>query len=1673
MTSYEKVQQYTDRLLQRIGQLPEERQAVAQPIVKLLELTYYSVEDEAYQQLVSLLSDRAQGHEDFSAYFKPLLEACALLENEPLRDCFRYITEQAVRLPYSTSYGRKPYRTTAVEPHIQRVVRKLVELFRMELHQFSLPDYLQHKGTANDYQYEIRNVLPDCIAHALDSGDEQTMQALREIIYGDNQTALLSNEMIKGMLMSNQKSAYQMIGELLVAARLQEGLRQSIVERMDEGTLEAFIYMLQVIIDHNLIRFSAVVRGLAVWTGLGIEAAQQRVTSQLIVQAHQALTNPQSRASWLQEGNANKLFLALWAIAVEEERHAAEPIARLMNDGEIYQQVVAQYVLANSENSSLRLHSARRHLDVADAELIHWIVRNYDASYSWNWQFIDGKHEKQLQLIPLPELADKAERRRDFDLFHNMLLQLPAGGAGGPSRVLDFVHYQIGHDDIVRKMLYLAAYDMDTTWIAEVIGLKHLLSSELRGELLSQFVQQPDNPAQRQFILDSLSDKSIPVREQALVKASALALTRDELEQLAALLKLKTGSLRQKVIQVMLTQPSELLAASLELLLHAKSELQRLGALELLTEIASDPERSEQYTLLKPLAERIASPTAKEKQLLEKLAQMDSAYTAANGFGLFDPSRTSPLLAEKRDLAGFTPQDAFTLQLDKAARILNELDALVHEHRDVEYKVEYYSGYTDTLLIGTRLAQTVPYAQRQSLPMLEQFPLHSVWQAYFQQSELDSLELMQLHYIVQLPDLSKTLDHFFGLYRDRYEYEQLRRTPLLEGWRKDFIAQIYPLDDIAELKERIEQLRYSSQVQELLNAAYMDTPKADTFAVSERVWAAVVAAMPADRLESDAGLLQLLARQWITISQSRMHDDDSFRRFFQSAYQYSALFGEKDHSPILTLADYLRAYKLRLIDEQEIYYQVMLGRDRFRLLRELTSPRAEGIAGDAELVHVRNTAASRIVEIERGRGELSTEVSLLAMKLEQIEGMEHWVHLVSAMDQDSFVRGYIYSYGGQTTRKETFSYLIKHCHPAAGEDEQLLSRLLQQYPVPEKKLLEAAMYAPQWLELVAKHLGWPGLRSAAWYFHAHINESFSAEKETIVAHYSPISPQEFNDGAFDIAWFEEAYTAVGEERFHLLYDCAKYISGGANHRRSQLFADAVLGKLELEELRQSVEAKRNKDHLLTYGLIPLAADADRDLRERYAFIQKFLLQSKQYGAQRRASESVAAQIALGNLARNAGYADITRMMWHLEANKLDEVAPYLADMEIESGLKVRLEIDSEGQSSIVAIKNDKPLKSLPSRLNKHEHVVRLKELKTELTEQYRRARQELERCMAAGTSFTADELIRLAPNPVLAPLLQSLVFRCGETLGYLNAGQRSLHSLQAGEDGAHIVERALKETDLLQIAHPLHLYESGNWLLYQRAAMEAQFHPEQRQLAAPRTQPFRQLFRELYLPNADELESGTVSRRYAGHQVQPKKTVALLRERQWTVSYEDGLQKVSYEHNLIASLYAMADWFSPADTEAPTLEAIQFYNRKTYKLVALKDVPPLFFSEVMRDIDLVVSIAHVGGVDPEASLTTVEMRRVILHEALRLLKLDNVRLDGNYARIAGSLGEYAVHLGSGNTFKQAAGALHILPVHSQHRGRILLPFLDEDPRTAEILSKVALLAEDHKIKDPQIAAQLA
>ena len=199
-----------------------------------------------------------------------------------------------------------------------------------------------------------------------------------------------------------------------------------------------------------------------------------------------------------------------------------------------------------------------------------------------------------------------------------------------------------------------------------------------------------------------------------------------------------------------------------------------------------------------------------------------------------------------------------------------------------------------------------------------------------------------------------------------------------------------------------------------------------------------------------------------------------------------------------------------------------------------------------------------------------------------------------------------------------------------------------------------------------------------------------------------------------------------------------------------------------------------------------------------------------------------------------------------------------------------------------------------------------------------------------------------------------------------------------------------------------------------------------------------------------------------------KQAAAALRSRGWSADYEGGLRKVFYRQGISVELYAKANWFTPADVEAPAIEYVSFSSTRSDKQLKIAEIDPILYSEVMRDVDMTVSIAFVGGVDPETGNSTKELRAAIIKCTAELMKFNNVTVSDNFIHVKGTLADYTIHLGSGNVRQVGGVEIPIIPVHGQHRGKLYLPFMDEDPKTVEIVSKMVLLAEDNKLKDPTI-----
>ena len=268
---------------------------------------------------------------------------------------------------------------------------------------------------------------------------------------------------------------------------------------------------------------------------------------------------------------------------------------------------------------------------------------------------------------------------------------------------------------------------------------------------------------------------------------------------------------------------------------------------------------------------------------------------------------------------------------------------------------------------------------------------------------------------------------------------------------------------------------------------------------------------------------------------------------------------------------------------------------------------------DADLKYL--TVMPIVLESELRRGDTMAEWSWAIDGIHYIRGVEWLGRILAALGNSPLQRSlYGVLYHQEIGRVESFCHLLSVSIPAAGDDEKALTEMIRQYEIREQRLIEVAMYNPAWMPLIGEHLAWPGFASAVYFFIAHMNESFDEERKAIIARFTPLTADELNAGAFDIDWFRRVWDEAGEKRFGMLYSAAKYITDNTQHTRARKYANAVLGKLNAEETRKEILEKRNKDLLMAYALIPLSGD--EDLLRRFLFIQRYIKDSRQFGAQR-------------------------------------------------------------------------------------------------------------------------------------------------------------------------------------------------------------------------------------------------------------------------------------------------------------------------------------------------------------------------------------------------------------------------------------------------------------------------
>jgi hypothetical protein len=346
---------------------------------------------------------------------------------------------------------------------------------------------------------------------------------------------------------------------------------------------------------------------------------------------------------------------------------------------------------------------------------------------------------------------------------------------------------------------------------------------------------------------------------------------------------------------------------------------------------------------------------------------------------------------------------------------------------------------------------------------------------------------------------------------------------------------------------------------------------------------------------------------------------------------------------------------------------------------------------------------------------------------------------------------------------------------------------------------------------------------------------------------------------------------------------------------------------------------------------------------------------------------------------------------------------------------------------------------------------------------------------------------RYLEHPLIADLTRRLIWRF-ESSGKHVAG---LVRNGAIED---VAGRPIEPTPDITVTlwHPLHATASDvlDW--------------RKRLAALGITQPFKQAHREVYVVTDAERQTVVYSNRFSAHVLNQYQFKALCNQRGWRYRLLGPLQP----HNtptrtLPGQRLSVEFWVNDIDdpngARISTListDQVRFVELAG-ELIPMRRVPPLVFSELMRDVELFVNVASVGN-DPnwvdggprrrfqaywtdyafgklnEAGKTRASVLAALLPQ---LAIAGQCSLEDRFLVVRGKLRTYRIHLGSANIRMDPNNQyLCIVPARGQsYRSdaaeSLLLPF-EGDIGLSIILSKAFLLAADDEITDVDILRQI-
>lgn len=1450
-------------------------------------------------------------------------------------------------------------------------------------------------------------------------------------------------------LCAERLDLWDWIDENLAQAGIEAGFREALLGSRRGTHPGAWLHLLRTIRNHQLLRFPFVEQQVKVWFGIQWQwkSSDRQVLQSWLERWIGLHESPQLRSEVLQGNDPGDFLLALWAEAIGDGDAA---LARVAAPSELTPELrlaAAHFLSACPGKRRARTAiSLATDSDLRVAAAGGTLLTGYGSALPSNSEMPDLFENLISFVTNLPGNRTVPPTPTPFPQreFHPQILwgiiaeRFPDGAENVIERFLPELNEETRQAVVRRLNRYqLSTYDRDIARVLHGRDPEQWAEWEAdhRGDVLL---------AQRRLLFRMMDDRSVPVAEHAYKAVKNFTLTEDEFALIRPVLNSSSTKKRLCATKLLAAQPAEYASAKAGELLQSNKKFERMSGLEVLRALAEDHSKVEaakavwnQIQFKASSAEETRAEEVVRKAFPEETVPAVSKPSLHNAFGMVDPAQLLPPHA---------PQEhPVLLHSPVTQKLIDLLDNWLLAHADDSVRPWKNQEME-------RLADSMPYV----------YPRESPEENFARFPTVKSLVEEWRNRPPELRDPDGREYYRLGLALHAAGFDSLPPLALQAffGTEKNFTTKL----SNSRLKTLLEWIKFAlpeegehGDVDRFLidaaEAVYVRLPEKEKH---WPWWSGYVL----DRLDQRVVSSEMMSRLW-ALCRNR---PPALAHPFTLGLHSVAQFFNAGVASEAELTWHLIGGPRRLRHEYE--------RERaFASLRDATARIAPGNKkdyGTPEFQTAVQRIVDRLLDLELSRGEETEEWSYAAKSISQVFGARNLQRLLKALGSGAIKQKRKSRYDEDDfTRPAVLQHLISVSLPREDESPEEFSRLMREASLPVDQLLEVAMLQPSWIRYVEDTFGLAGIRDAIGWVFAHTRSRDYVWNERArllwageLSFQTAIPAEEFIAGVVDIDWFIRIYKTIGEATWSKLYQAARLASTGSGHTRARLYSDALLDRVSVKDLEEQLLEKGNLDAGMAIGLPGLPTgkkQRESELLRRYEILQKFRKQSRRCKPQRRASEEAAFQVAVQNLARRAGYSDTLRFEWIMETQASADLAAGTLQAKVDE-MEFAVIITPTGTLELQVVRGGSQLNAIPGKYKKHAKVVALRERMAELKEQAQRIRPGLESLMERGLSLPVAEWRQMLKHPLAGPLLSRLVLvgKNGVVSGMPSLDSEGL--VQANGTIEPWPDSAMEAC----LAHPVDLLPLPQWRTWQQFLFAQKI-----------VQPFKQVFRELYLITESEAAEGNRSiRRYSQQQVVTRQALSILSNRGWVFHPERGLHRIFRTECITAWIVFTESFHHPGECENATILEVLFTQSRPPNSLSPKDVTPRIFSEVMRDVDLIVSVAHATGATPEISHSTIETRASLIRETCAMLGLTNVQVTERHAEITGSLANYRIHLASGNIHRVPGAMIPVQTDPEPERGRIFLPFAENDPISCSLLTKVILFAHDETIKDPRIARML-